>query len=496
MNRVELRALVPFLLLLLVSSAPAADTEWKSTRVFTVAEADSMARERQPVTVSTSCAATSEKALEHGVFLFEGVPAAGKEVACQVHDVRQQDSGTAFKVTFLCSLAAGESKTYTLAWDGKKKRSPARAGDEGWVSGSGLQLALENEFYCLTTSAETGGAVQDLVNKLGSGKLLQAHLGPLDWSPSVAAPRHPDSTRGIFWMGAHYCRWFTPPEYKVQAGPVFIQIERSGYLPVQFEKEEEEHQVPHLDQKLHVTLTYRFYRDLPFFISERLLAVDEDFPLLLLRHNQWVFRKGLFTHAFFKNRSPDIDRRLDDDEIGFMTFEVDERIIPDHHSLGAVVPENIPWLAFANIHDGDGFADIRLEFRAWNALDPGLPPVFYHPRTYLPNHQGVNYWFKSISYVYTYRGENGPGFTVVIPAGSRYYERQANLVFRYQHPEDTNVRRHDPWDSSWVGKLALHANLYHEGRKAIFPVEKYHWLLTHPLRVTLPGDQAAHRADD
>jgi len=315
--------------------------------------------------------------------------------------------------------------------------------------------------------------------------MLQAHLGPLDWSPSVAAPRHPDSTRGLFWMGAHYCRWFTPPEFTVEAGPIFIQITRSGYLPVQFEKKEDAHPVPHLDNKLQVTLTYRFYRDLPYFICERLLAIDEDFPLWLLRHNQWVFKKGLFTHAFYKNHSPDINRELDDDEIGFMSFEVDEQIIPDHHSLGAVVPENIPWLAFANVHDGDGFADLRLEFRAWNALDPGRAPVFYHPRTYLPNHQGVNYWFKSISYVYTYRGEKGPGFKVIIPAGSRYYERQANLVYRYLHPAEDAIRKYDTWDQSWMGKLALHPNQYHEGRKAIFPVEKYYWLLTHPPRVDI-----------
>ena len=109
--------------------------------------------------------------------------------------------------------------------------------------------------------------------------------------------------------------------------------------------------------------------------------------------------------------------------------------------------------------------------------------MFYHPRTYLPNHQGVNYWFKSISYVYTYRGEKGTGFTVLIPAGSRYYERQANLVYRYLHPADKVTRRFDPWSRSWVEKLALHANQYHEGRKAIFPVEKYYWLLTHPLKV-------------
>ena len=484
MLRIELRSAVStFLIRLLMPAGSVFAEDWKNVRVFTVTETDSMARENQPVTVSVSCPEGDEKTLKTGVFLFEGEPASRREISCQVHDVRRTGKGAAFKVTFLSRLACGESKTYPLAWDGEKKKTLSEATTADWVTGSDLALTVENDFYRLTTSAETGGAVQDLVNKLGSGKIIQAHLGPLDWSPSVAASRHPDSTRGVLWIGAHYCRWYTPPEFTVEAGPVFIQITRNGYLPVQFDTEEEVHPVPHLDNKLRVTLTYRFYRDLPFFISERLLATDEDFPLWLLRHNQWVFKKGLFTHAFYKNRSPDINLELDDDEIGFMSFEVDEGIIPDHHSLGAVVPENIPWLAFANIHDGDGFADIRLEFRAWNAGDPGRAPVFYHPRTYLPNHQGVNYWFKAISYIYTYRCENGPGFTVVILAGSRYYERQANLVYRYIHPARDAVRKHDPWDRSWVGKLALHANLYHEPRKAIFPVEKYHWLLTHPPRV-------------
>lgn len=486
-NRLNFRIFISGLMILLASGAAYAD-QWKTTRQFVVTETDSVAREKQPVTAEFTVGETSSEKLLRGVFLFEGAAESGKETVCQVHGIRQVNNGTRFRVTFITSLKKGERKVFTLAFDGSRQRSLEQAQSSDWVRGGGLETVVENEYYRLTTSEITGGAVQDLINKVGSGKTLEAHLGPIDWSPSVAAPVHPDSSSGTFWMGAHYCKWYTPPTYSVESGPIFYEVERKGYLPVQFHSADEIHPVPHLDNKLHVTLTYRFYRDLPYFICERLLSIDEDFPLWLLRHNQWVFRKGLFTHAFYKNHSTDINPELDDDEIGYMSFEGDDRIILDHHTLGSTLPENIPWLAFANINDGDGLADIRLEFNAWNAFDPGRPPVFYHPRTYLPDHQGVNYWFKSISYVYTYRSNAGPGFLVTIPAGSRYYERQANLVYRYVHPGNYTERKLDRWDESWVRVLAKDPRLYFDSRNSIFPVEKYNWLLKHPPAVEYLAD--------
>jgi len=148
---------------------------------------------------------------------------------------------------------------------------------------------------------------------------------------------------------------------------------------------------------------YEFYADQPYFIFESTMSVEQDVHLDLLRNDEMTM-DSLFTHVIYTKKDGGVGRHnLYNDELEVLEKEP--------------IADNAKWVAFYHQDKGYGFGAIRLEYD--NSNVEGNPSPTKKPYTKISRSAGNGrYWNR------VFLEED-----LLVPKGSRYYEKNAYLVF-------------------------------------------------------------------
>jgi hypothetical protein len=149
---------------------------------------------------------------------------------------------------------------------------------------------------------------------------------------------------------------------------------------------------------------YGFYADLPYFLFESTMTMEQDVELDLLRNDEMTM-DSLFTHVMFPEKEGSVQHlRLYDQELD---------ILGDNP-----ITDSAKWVAFYNEAQAYGFGSIRLEYDNTNL--EGKPSPTHKPHTKISRASGNGrYWNRVLS-----------DTIQTFPQGSRYHEKNAYLIFR------------------------------------------------------------------
>ena len=155
--------------------------------------------------------------------------------------------------------------------------------------------------------------------------------------------------------------------------------------------------------EIRLTATYRLYPDKPYFIYESEMYFTDQATLHLLRNDELTM-DTLFTHIAFQDQAG-----------ACHAFPLQERYQFLEENPIAV---DAPWVCFYNPEINLGIGSIRLRHDV--AHEAGGASPTYNAHTRISDAKGGNYWNRRLI-------DDKP---TRIPAGSRYMERNAYLVFR------------------------------------------------------------------
>ena len=221
------------------------------------------------------------------------------------------------------------------------------------------------------------------------------------------------------------------PKSNIQTGPVVHRIGRYANMP--------------LMSTVAAQVTYQFFTGQPYMLCESAMEVKEDIFVQALRNGEIVFNHAVLDEFVWK------------DELGEIQ-SLDLIDAPKGHVLE--IPADTPWVAFISREHGVGFAGINVEYNNINmygSLTSQAQPYFYVQKG------PWYYWSRGLVHPY---GHPNSTRMMLVRKGSMYSETNAYLPFH----------------------LAKGSNPFAE-------VEKYHEILTNPLRVTehIPQDPETPR---
>ena len=181
-------------------------------------------------------------------------------------------------------------------------------------------------------------------------------------------------------------------EVTVERGPYQLKILRWGYVPGY--------------EAIRLKVEYQFYAGLPYFLFSSEMIFEDSTELILLRNDEMTM-DSLFTHVVY----PDPNGIVLD--------------VPmyDGYSVDSLardpIPHDVDWLYFRNELHGYAYGSIRLEYDNRN-LD-GQPSALYGEHTKISRASGGGrYWNRRLVHDHL----------TLVPQGSRYFERNAYLVFK------------------------------------------------------------------
>jgi hypothetical protein len=315
---------------------------------------------------------------------------------CDKPDERYQPT-TICEIAFLADVPANTSRVY-LAFYGNPGVGAPNYGKGLSISGQGLGLTLENQFYNVRLS-ETSGAIDEINVKMGADVTFDHHLetnGALHWNPGIYAPPRP-------WL--HASDWNPPEKHSSTVGNIFAMTRRNG--PMEHYPEAE------------ISITYTFYDRVPWILMSSTVEINRDIDVKALRNGEVVFNRKVVKE--FAWREP-----------GGKTGSTVITDLPRHPTRAMVLPHDTPWVCFFNrdLEGGLGLVTVDLaNFRK----DGGFSRTF-QPYSYL-------HWGPWVYYarplVYTYISSN-PGKMINVQAGNVYYEKMAFVPLRFERDEKTH----------------------------------------------------------
>ena len=255
--------------------------------------------------------------------------------------------------------------------------------------GEGMVRVVENDFYeaFLSQRAEdppgtnTSGQLREMRIKLGFDHMLENEDDHLHWAPNFERPEVP-------WYTT-ISAWKNPREYRVDAGPYLFRTTRRDTAP--------DH------PEIRLTAVYDFLAGVPWFRFFSEMEFERDIPLELLRNDEMTM-DSMFTDLGFQRPDGEV---------------VDVAFTERYDLLKAAPIENeAPWLCFYNRDHGYAFGSIRVDYDNTNIY--GKPSPTREP------HTQIGEWLQGV----TYRNRRLIHKDMMtVPAGSRYRETNAYLVF-------------------------------------------------------------------
>ena len=303
-------------------------------------------------------------------------------IPVQITDTIKNGNAPIVRIVFPVTINANETKKYHLEAQEKIVDSSAN-----YLHLSETAHFVENEHYTAhfgTRKDKRGGPVLNLILKGFNNQLLhRRHSVPIHWAPNFSKI---DSE--------HY---YTMESLSLSSknstggnGPYTITKTLSGVTD----------SVP----EIHVEGKYTFFAGLPYFEFASTMTAKQDVELDLLRNDEMTM-DSLFTHIVFAKRDNSIIK------LDLYNQELD--VLEKEH-----MSDQAPWLAFYHRDKGYGFGSIRLEYDNTN-VHGGASPL-YKPYTKISKGAGNGrYWNRILI----------ADANVLVPKGSRYYEKNAYLIF-------------------------------------------------------------------
>jgi hypothetical protein len=296
---------------------------------------------------------------------------------------------TTLSIAFQADIESYEKATYLVFFNNPEAEERSFESDLQ-VRGDRLAKTIENSFYKVVLD-KTSGMVTEFYEK-ETGIKLEHKLetnGAVHWNPGVYSPPH---------MWSHCSDWQNPSFSEVK-GPVFYSLRRTAPLP-------------HL-QDVVASITYRFYRNSPFILTESIMEIKNDLFVKALRHGEVVFNKEVFDKAAYKTFFR---------KVNVIDFE-QTRMHPDH--VKTLRPDT-PWIAFFNREKNIAFSCLFLDFSAAN-LEGGEASV-QQPYIYI---QHGPWYYLSRAFVYSF-GSNNQSRMLPVRKGSVYTEKTAWIAFPFK----------------------------------------------------------------
>jgi len=336
-----------------------------------------------------------------------------QEIPCQVVENKffKNQNIVQIRLIFPVSLEAYQTDTFLL----KTITENSRVKSDLSYTGEGFELVIENNYYRadLTKSNQSegknheSGQMRELLLKMGFDVLLQRNTNRIHWAPNF-------QNQQVEYYKT-IAGWECPENYRLIDGPYLIRTMRSDKAP--------EH------PEILLSANYSFYANLPYFKFYSSMVFNQDLVLSLLRNDEMTM-DSLFTHVAFRKESG---------KIVDLTFSERHKILDSEP-----IENNAPWLCFYHADKGYAFGSIRIKYDITN--NSGLPSPTYFPHTKISNGEGGGkYWNRLLINEHP----------VLVPAGSRYIEENAYIVFE--------INRND--------KLS--------------EIEKWTAIIQHPLQLTI-----------
>lgn len=365
------------------------------------------------VTVETKCAATLSRDVR--VVMKPAWNRFGKEVPCQVYDIREHGSITVFRVAFVADLPAHSTQRVGILYDNPDAEC-ARYESDLVMSDEGKGRTIENGHYRAHLDPESGNldalSIKLRVLEYTHLKGLTPECNPQGGVRVIfadpAEPEKPSSASAADWQ---------QPETNWVEGPLFISVVRRGRLaPVG---------QPATDRHPSLELGYRFVADQPVILVSSRLEFHQDTPVYGI-HNDWVTaKKDCFSHYCFRPHTPSLPA-TDVEEAGHILVTAEHiQGLPPGPIFGGFLPYNLAWHAFINTVRNQEFrfdyalTGIRLHE---SSQSPGGQAPHYRPATYLSHDQNQLSWFRAPVYV---KKQNRVENMITIPKGSVYAETYA-----------------------------------------------------------------------
>lgn len=350
-----------------------------------ILETSGLDRENEFVEIDLQSPVKAFEQYKHYLVARESI--SGQRTYCQViyWDKTSADSIVSFSVVFPVSVTANSSQRFTI----QQSSIPEKILSDLKVSGSGIDLIIENQFYRADLSrsmdseakSHASGQLRALLIKLGFDQLLFRTENRMHWAPNFQRTDAEDYQT--------IAGWENPADYRLYSGPYLVQTVRSDSAP--------EH------PEIYLTARYNFYAGKPFFIFFSLMEVVRDIELKLLRNDEMTM-DSMFTNIAFQRS----DGRIED-------YSFSER----YPFLEKQPIENeAPWLCFYHKVKRYGFGSIRLKYDIADRYGNTSPTFLPHTKISDGAEEG-KYWNRRLI-------NDHPLF---VPAGSRYLENNAYLVF-------------------------------------------------------------------
>lgn len=358
------------------------DNDWAMAQ-FVIRETEGLAREREYIEVFVQL--PSEVPVPEQLCAIAG--GDGKHIPVDFHltEADQQVAEACFPVSV---VANGIRHASIIICDD----STHRIRDGLSVEGNGLEIKISNRFFIADMGSATNrpdrsfvpGHLTSLVlNKFDNIKLERTGA-KIHWAPNLGSESVSYKTMASLDESSH----------KVSRGAYITRIRKEGTIAG--------------FNGFELWGEYQFFTGLPYFMFESEMAFAEDIELNLLRNDEMTM-DSLFTHIAFRRTSGKYENYPLYDDATFTYLE-------ENH-----LEADAPWLFFYNAREGYAFGVIRLEMDNLNG-NGGMSPL-YEPHTKIS--QGANqgrYWNRRLIHDHT----------TLVPAGSRYQEKNAYVIFEYQ----------------------------------------------------------------
>jgi hypothetical protein len=311
-----------------------------------------------------------------------------RKIPCQVIEdkIFSKQKLEQVRMVFPVSLKANNSAIYLI----KQISQNDSVKSDLKVSGTGLDLIINNSFYTadLTKSNQSNGKshesgqLQQLFIKMGFNVQLRRTENRMHWGPNF---QNIDLENYETIAG-----WDNPKKYQLESGPFLIRTIRSDKAP--------DH------PQILLSAMYSFYSGLPYFKFFSSMSVEQDLVLFLLRNDEMTM-DSLFTHVAYEKKPGTI---VD------LSFAERYQIMESEP-----ISNQARWLCFYNKDKGYAFGSIRVSYDITN--EQGLPSPTYLPHTKISDGAGGGkYWNRRLIHEHP----------LLVPAGSRYVEKNAYIVFK------------------------------------------------------------------
>ena len=373
---------------------------------FSVTETTGLPRMHEYIEIQVSTDRSSD--LSKGICIKE--KDNDRLIRGQVLDSTVQSSGNK---TYSCLFPVSIEKNETKAYEVISAKGPLHE-KQLKIDGTRLNVNVENSYFIadltdIKASPENGlgsGQLAGFVLKHFKNQLLQRSHINMHWAPNFQKEELLYKTFGHIK---------DPDSLFIKKGPYLTTIYKSGFVDDYNE--------------IRITYKYQFYAGLPYFIFSSEMRMEEDIELFFLRNDEMTM-DSLFTHVMFLH--PDGEMNT----IALYEGNKIEKLAEDP------IRDDAFWVCFFHDELKYGFGSIRLEYD--NANIDGQPsPLFEeHTKISISSNNG-RYWNRRLIHDHMTN----------IPAGSRYYEKNAYLLFN-ANPEDPSGE-----------------------------INAYHKQLTHPLQI-------------